>query len=261
MQNDRRYVTYDEVASTACHLQEAGEKVTSVSVRAQLGRGSFSTLQKFIEKWEDQSGPTATLPRPSSVPPQLESLWQEAQRTADAALAGDRRTLDAMTAELDEKLANMEAAVESAELAKRHAEERLQDKNEELARLNELLQAANTRADRAEADLRALRSEQMQDQKAQLETLRATLHQVEVRLAPFDATLQKVHAGIKTLGADADTEIKRERSLWAKRIDGFEGQIAGLTKALRIVAEPVANLSRGFDELVYVRGASVAEAG
>lgn len=83
----------------------------------------------------------------------------------------------------------------------------------------------------------------------QLETLRATLQQVEVRLAPFDETLQKVHAGIEALGTDADTEIKRERSLWAKRINRFEVQIAGLTKALRIVAEPVANLSRGFDEL------------
>lgn len=126
-------LTYDDVVQAARALASAGQKATSVAVRERLGRGSFSTIKKHLDRWRLDQEPMAVPSAP--MPPQLESLWQEARREAERALAAERRDLQRLSEQLDSRWNELEAHVRATDVRCEHAEQRVVDKDTELARL------------------------------------------------------------------------------------------------------------------------------
>ncbi len=148
-ENSQLPITYDEVAAAAQALFDANEKVTIIAIREKLKRGSFTTVKKFLDRWQQSqgAGPIQT----SAVPQQLESLWQEARRAAEGNLAEERDALGALAAELEARFDQMEAAVADAENGRKAAEARLADKDSELARLGAVADDLRAQRDRTEA--------------------------------------------------------------------------------------------------------------
>lgn len=150
MTETAKFITQDEVVAAAESLVAANARVTILAVREKLGRGSFTTVKKFLDRWQSSS---ESQQQPLPVPPQLESLWIEARRAADANLAAERESLNALTVELDARLENMEAALVEAEGALRLAETRFADKAAELERTQSLLEDMQRQRERIESKL------------------------------------------------------------------------------------------------------------
>ncbi|HBG31495.1 DNA-binding protein [Sinimarinibacterium flocculans] len=140
-------ITYDDVVCAAQALLAAGDKVTTIAVREQLGRGSFTTIKKHLDRWSAEQAPNPA-PAPT-VPPQLESLWSEARREAEERLAAERAELEQLSAQLDARLHAMEVATADAQRERTSAEARLADKDIELGRLAPLLDDMRVQRDRA----------------------------------------------------------------------------------------------------------------
>jgi chromosome segregation ATPase len=118
-------ISYDEVLGAVTGLQTEEKKVTILAVRERLGRGSFTTVKKLLDRWqESQSAPAASLSR---VPPQLGSLWDEARKVAQAEFQDDRAALEQFARELEEKFQALEQRAKDAEQLRDLAETRLAD--------------------------------------------------------------------------------------------------------------------------------------
>lgn len=137
MSEKQHPITENEVIAAAETLQAAGIKITILAVREKLGRGSFTTVKKFLDRWQSSTEPEQ---QQQPVPPQLESLWNEARRAADANLASERESLNDLAFELETRLASMEEAVVKSENARLLADARLADKSAELDRASAALE-------------------------------------------------------------------------------------------------------------------------
>lgn len=139
-------ITYEDVVGVAEALRAADTKVTILAIREKLGRGSFSTVKKHLDRW--QSG--EQLPTAAPVPAQLESLWNEARRAAEACLDQERQALERLAADLDSRLEIMEEAVLEATHARALAESRLVDRSAELERTHVLVEDLRAQRDHSE---------------------------------------------------------------------------------------------------------------
>lgn len=219
-------ITYADVAAAAQALVNAGEKASTIAVREQLGRGSFSTIKKHLNRWSAEQTPSPA-PAPP-VPPQLESLWSEARREAEERLAAERAALEQLSAQLDERLHAMEVATGEAQRERASAEARLTDKDLELSRLAPLLDDLRVQRDRAlEArDAMADRLDRERDTWiARLDALQAQLgdiKQAQERVADALAGVPKaivsaseavMHVLAELRGAVADTKSAHRSAL------------------------------------------------
>jgi len=109
----------------ASELSWAEQKVTTLAIRGQLGRGSFSTVKKSLDRWQEERAGGAG--RPSSLPPQLESLWKEAWSAAQSEFVEARQALELHEVELQEKFESLQSRALMAEEKCREVDTRLVD--------------------------------------------------------------------------------------------------------------------------------------
>lgn len=153
-------ITFEDVAAAAQALADGGQKISILAVREQIGRGSFTTVKKFLERW--QQSRNIHDQRPATIPTQLESLWQEACKAANEALGQEREALEQMTGELEQRFEQLQAEAMAAETKRRESEQRLVDKETELLRAYG--QIEESKVQRAEIEARLI---QTQDQATQ----------------------------------------------------------------------------------------------
>lgn len=120
--SNRATISKVDVFRVANDLQAAGVSPTAASIRAELKRGSFSTIQSHLEAWRQDNGP---LEGSNELPSKLQGylttlateLWQRAQDDAKAELAKLREALkterDNVMKEADKALSKMEVLQES----------------------------------------------------------------------------------------------------------------------------------------------------
>lgn len=126
--------TQEQVFEAADKLAAEGKEVTQTTLREVLGRGSFSTLGKHIDAWQEarKAAPApVVIDMPESVKAAFAQCWQAAaaeagkeiaaiREKADAEIKGTKRRLDEALAEVErlEEDANTDAAaLESAQAA------------------------------------------------------------------------------------------------------------------------------------------------
>jgi len=113
--------TPEAVAAAAEALQAAGKRVTTISVQSHLGGGSFTTVQKYLEAWQqtqrDQRAavvdvPAAVVERGMTL---LRQVWQAAQAEAGEEITQTREETEAQLAEMRDQLAEALLAVQRQE--------------------------------------------------------------------------------------------------------------------------------------------------
>jgi colicin import membrane protein len=238
-------ITYADVAAAAQALVNAGEKASTITVREQLGRGSFSTIKKHLNRWSAEQTPSPA-PAPP-VPPQLESLWTEARREAEERLAVERAALEQLSAQLDERLHAMEVVTAEAQRERTNAEARLANKDLELSRLAPLLDDLRVQRDRA-LEARDGLVKQLDRERdawtARLDALQAQLvdlKQVQERAA---ATLADVRGTIRSANESTLQALIEVRSAVVDYQGVHSGSAEKQESALKHVAAILEDLDR-----------------
>ncbi|NKF24413.1 DNA-binding protein [Solimonas marina] len=252
MPSDATPISFDQVAAAAQSLQQAGAKVTTLTVREKLGRGSFSTIKKFIDQWR-QAGALEVSTSSGEVPPQLETLWLAAQRAAEERLSREREALETLAGELESRLAQMEGTVQDATRARQHAEDRIRDKDAELARLSSLLQATTARADRTDANLKAAQLSHdaaLLENRNLIDRLADTLQRIEGDMKPLSGVLSDFRHDVANLSG----EIKAIPARWAEGIEQLRNDIVRQHSTMRedvvqAIAVPLTGIKAALDEL------------
>lgn len=137
-----------EVHAAAERLAAAGQSVTLAALRAELGRGSFSTLAPMLRDWREQRTPDPAAdaaPMPAGAVAALAvPLWRFACERADAALAAERAQLACERADVAALGSEADARAERAEAEAVRLRTDLATARAEADALRQLLAGAET---------------------------------------------------------------------------------------------------------------------
>ena len=207
-------ITYEDVASIVAELKSTGQKISILAIRDKLGRGSFTTVKKHLARVQAENVPASSTP----IPAQLESLWVEARRAADAELESDRAAVGRLSDELEARFETMRAAVAQATAAQALAETRLADRTAELERLIALSEDLRAQRNRGEEQLAAAEMalkeerEQSNHRWSHLAALLADLQNSVTQLHGHSAaTADQVSASARALTTDLAEFASLER--------------------------------------------------
>ncbi len=210
MDSQKAAITFEDVLAATHELRAAGLKISILAVREKLGRGSFSTVKKHLERI-DGADKTQDV---KAIPAQLESLWNEARKAADEALQRDRLAVEALSMELEARLESMQATVGESNHARTQAEVRLADRSAELERA--LAQIDDLRAERDRGERRWEAAEkELEDEKVRSRSVQSALfdlqNSVTQLLANQAATADLVGSSARSVAADLAEFIAIER--------------------------------------------------
>src|SRR5690242_8066068 len=101
-------VTYQDVATAAEQLRVEGRNVGPIKVRQMLGRGSFTTVQKYLSEWENAQAELKTKAEEEKKSGPPEEVFTELQKVMAAywpqAVARAKEELRPETEALNAKL-------------------------------------------------------------------------------------------------------------------------------------------------------------
>jgi chromosome segregation ATPase len=177
-QEGRQRVTLEDVAQAVERLGGDPAQLSAGKVRAELGRGSFSTVQKYLDVLRNQKQEvrSTTLPPPPAPDDLLKGLWLAAWAAADAhaahSISAALQRIDALETQLASARADAEqlaAEVDRLQAALSDAESRADALAEAASAVEAERQSLAEASSAVEAERQSL--------AAVLEQLRGVLHQ------------------------------------------------------------------------------------
>jgi hypothetical protein len=186
-------ITREDVFEAASIIYAGGKNPTQALVRSRLGKGSFSTISKYLSEWrQQQTDAEAIISEEEEMPDEVRSLLRRTYaairvQVETAVIGGQVELLEAENEKLRAKVAEYEAV--KAELAGvRFGYQELLAKVEQLIRENEQLVEFSNQVGQVEA------LTQERDQLvASVEQLKAELQKVkEPKTRKTRATTKKV---------------------------------------------------------------------
>ena len=137
-------ITREDVFEAASIIYAVGKNPTQASVRLRLGKGSFSTISKYLSEWrQQQTDAEAIISEEEEIPLEVYSLLKRTYaairvQVETAVIGGQVELLEEENEKLRKKVADYEAV--KAELAGvRFGYQELVSKVEQLTRENERL--------------------------------------------------------------------------------------------------------------------------
>ena len=137
-------ITREDVFEAASIIFAGGKNPTQASVRSRLGKGSFSTISKYLSEWrQEQTDAEAIISEEEEMPDEVRSLLKRTYaairvQVETAVIGGQVELLEEENEKLRKKVADYEAV--KAELAGVHfGYQELVSKVEQLTRENERL--------------------------------------------------------------------------------------------------------------------------
>ena len=128
-------ITKDEVHAAAFALNAKGVKPTIIKLREAMGKGSYSTIGKFLEEWNAPEEAQAEAPDvPESLTALLPGIWATCYAEAE-------RMLKARADELSEELDECRESLQSTQAATDQAEEQIESLMAQLAEAKAQIQA------------------------------------------------------------------------------------------------------------------------
>lgn len=201
--------TPEAVAAAAEALQAAGKRVTTISVQSHLGGGSFTTVQKYLEAWQQtqRDQRAAVVDVPSVVVERgmtlLRQVWQAAQAEAGEEIAQTREETEAQLAEMRDQLAEALLAVQRQEAENT-------DQAQALATLEAQVAAHQAERDEARTEARvnavqaAAAAERVQELQARLDaqaSVSLELAQLQGAHGALQRQVEEQAATIKSLAS------------------------------------------------------------
>jgi DNA repair exonuclease SbcCD ATPase subunit len=109
-------VTKEEVFSKAAELDAKGVKVSVVKIRELLGRGSYSTITKFLEEWQAEEPEVIEAPEvPEAVAGLMPTIWQVCYAEAEKKFHAERQQRHTEIEQLRAELESTKAATDTLE--------------------------------------------------------------------------------------------------------------------------------------------------
>ena len=160
-------ITVDEVKAAANEMNSKGLKPTVIKLRETLGRGSYSTIQSFLDEWEAPNEAQAEAPDvPESLSALIPGIWRTCYAEAEALINEKMQEIKQKLGETKDDLETTKRAVNSLESENETLENDLEVAKEELAKQCKKLQAAenlnerlNVRCDELQKTLSEMRAE------------------------------------------------------------------------------------------------------
>lgn len=244
----RATISKVQVFTIADELRDAGSMPTASSIRKQLGRGSYTTIQNFLDEWRQQSGPVLIEPK---VPAELQrflgsfisELWQLAQGQAKADLEEERQQLHNEQAillkKVDEALTTTDVVKESATTYQqelKQVQQRYQQTQTELALSRQ--EATNFLRERQRAD------ERIDALETENERLQGRLLKAEEELATVGAS----EKALKARAGEAQLQLEQQKATIARQNDQLDQLAEAHRTALSDLDDARAEAQRARDE-------------
>lgn len=207
----RQGLSFEAVATAAQKISERGERVTLRSVRAELGEGSLTTIQRHLTDWQGskERKQAAKVDAGLELPANIVKAIMHEIETARAAVEEELR------GQLDDALADREAlAGEIERLKEEHLEAQIRA-NQEIGK-NEVLQAQLAAMTKFKNDA----EQEARNEKSRAEACTARLESAARELENAKANTKEAKAEAK----QAHEEAAELRETAAE----LRGQIAAL---------------------------------
>lgn len=169
-------VTQERVFEVAQSLVDKGIDPTIVTVQAEIGAGSYSTVKRYLDQWKESGQKRrAQVELPEAAVTRLMSLGREFWALLDEQAAAQMESIRAATrdeiAGIQVQLDQAEAAISKLEAERDQLEQTAQDRQAQIDALQRETQAQSERAASAEA-----RAAEMEARLADLKTELALAH-------------------------------------------------------------------------------------
>lgn len=200
----------DEVFETANRLEAEGKEVTALSMLAALGRGSLTTIYKYLDAWKDAK-PVKTSMVQVDQPETVKTAFATAWRVAAEEAAKETMVIREKAAEeINAALKQFHGALEA--IAKLEAEREADaDIIEGLQQINAEQKADNAKLETEAATERA-RADELRDQLKALQSDRDNAMKEAAELRGLTGVLKDQNQQLMAkLGGD-DTTVKKSKA-------------------------------------------------
>ncbi|XKE47395.1 DNA-binding protein [Halomonas organivorans] len=218
----RSGVQYEDVQRAIDGLMARGEAPSVQKIRETLGTGSFTTISEHLREWRKRREENRDVPPPRGMPAALqelaESLWQQAQESANEALAHYRR-------EADDKVADAREATAEAERQAEDAQQRESALSAHLARTEERLTERTAEFARLQADHDALESREARQREAR--------QRLETRLDELQGELERQAQAHRQALADQEAAHQQRLAQEEQRHETAEARLMSLLDEAR----------------------------
>ena len=225
MTRDR--IQQEEIFEAANDFAAQGEKPTTLKVHKKLGRGSYSTITKFLKIWEQsdtaQEIKAEQLPSEAPVPEELQDealayikrAWFAAKNLADAQLDIERAALDAAKSEyqteLEQAINLADDAAEKLEITESENEQlskNLTDADHNISEQKNVIAKLTDELSSVSADLNISVAENKNLEKSNIE-LNADIKNAQSNLIVSQKNETELKAKIEQLNTD---NLKQQNS-------------------------------------------------
>ncbi len=201
--------TPEAVAAAAEALQAAGKRVSTIAVQGHLGGGSFTTVQKYLEAWQqtqrDQRAavvdvPSAVVERGMTL---LRQVWQAAQAEAGQEITQTREDTEAALVEMRDQLAEALLAVQRQEAENTEQAQALATLEKQVATLQAERDEARTeaRVNAAQVSAAAERVQELQTRLDAQASVSLELAQLQGAHGALQRQVEEQAATIKSLAS------------------------------------------------------------
>jgi chromosome segregation ATPase len=201
-------VTDKDVLNAKLELEAAGEKVTTRTVRANLGRGSTTTIARILEEMKQQGAqPEADIEIPEFILRALKAALLQQRQSIEVPL---RDEIDALQQTFDDVLAESERRQEELEAS--------EERNSALESSKADLNARLDEAKREAAEAEARHQQEMETIKKELDRYREESSALRIEVAQGALLIKdipEIKAKIESLAGE--NKVLMERATNAER--------------------------------------------
>ncbi len=240
-------LSYDDVASACARLTARGQRTSLRQVRAEIGRGSLTTIHAHIVRWNAENSAVQGPPHeairalealaPSAVPGLREAFRAEVAAELQAARAAELQARENVEA--------FQAALGESERARSEQGERLQAMESRVRAVESLAEEVATLSPQLAGRLEAHTAHLLAAQEAQAQAASARAERVQrstgEQLQALAGALALVPQGIQALGEDAARRDETGRA----RMRTLEQAVGAMGDAMAVLSARMASHEAG----------------
>lgn len=215
-------ITYQEVAKAAIQLQGQNENPTVDRVREILNTGSKSTIARYLKEWKSKTGHvTGTDGIPHELIAIIKGLWERLKIESDKQTTQYQQDADRLVAEIKQSLAHEQKNNHDLQHKIHYLEDQLHQEKHHL-QCSQLSLEEEKRSNAKLTERNERLTQQISDQKTEIERLHQLLTHVQNNLEHYQASIQK-------LRDEQQLDIEKKKATFEYEISMFKKNIDTIT--------------------------------